>query len=324
MAADDVVVEPGDMLLLHTGFATEILKWNREPDPVKIHTLCTYLDARDESLLQWITDSQISALVADNYAVEGLLGQGPRREPALVPPHPPPLPVPARRAPGRDVVPPRAGLVAAGARPEPVPAHRAPAAAARHRGLPADAGGHRLTDRAPRRLGSASDARRARSGSAGSKPERLVVAVGDPSDLLEELRPAARVQEVLPGLPGDVGPEEVAALPEGRRGPRRRRPSPSTALRPRDHLDGVVAVVAQVDERVGDEVDLVAVVPRVVAGRGVGSAGEEEVREAAGLDAEEGLRAVGPVVGRGPDRPGRGSPCGSARRCRSRSRSPTR
>ena len=75
MAADDVVVEPGDMLLLHTGFATEILNWNRDPDPVKIHTLCTYLDARDESLLEWISDSQISALVADNYAVEGLIGR---------------------------------------------------------------------------------------------------------------------------------------------------------------------------------------------------------------------------------------------------------
>ncbi len=75
MAADKVVVEPGDMLLLHTGFATEILKWNRDPDPVKIHTLCTYLDARDESLLEWITESQISALVADNYAVEGMVGK---------------------------------------------------------------------------------------------------------------------------------------------------------------------------------------------------------------------------------------------------------
>jgi kynurenine formamidase len=75
MAADNVVVEPGDMLLLHTGFATEILQWNRDPDPVKIHTLCSYLDARDESLLEWIADSQISALVADNYAVEGLLGK---------------------------------------------------------------------------------------------------------------------------------------------------------------------------------------------------------------------------------------------------------
>ncbi|HEY7440448.1 MAG TPA: cyclase family protein [Acidimicrobiia bacterium] len=75
MAADGVVVEPGDMLLLHTGFATEILAMERDPDPVKIHTMCTYLDARDEALLEWITDSQISALVADNYAVEGLLGK---------------------------------------------------------------------------------------------------------------------------------------------------------------------------------------------------------------------------------------------------------
>jgi kynurenine formamidase len=75
MAADNVVVEPGDMLLVHTGFATKVLEWNRNPDPVKIHTMCAYLDARDPSLLEWIADSQISALVADNYAVEGLLGK---------------------------------------------------------------------------------------------------------------------------------------------------------------------------------------------------------------------------------------------------------
>ncbi|MGD0880178.1 MAG: cyclase family protein [Acidimicrobiales bacterium] len=75
MAEDDVVVEPGDMLLLHTGFATRILEYERNPDPTKIFTLCSYLDARDESLLEWITESQISALVADNYAVEGLLGR---------------------------------------------------------------------------------------------------------------------------------------------------------------------------------------------------------------------------------------------------------
>jgi kynurenine formamidase len=76
MAADNVVVEPGDMLLLHTGFATRVLEWERNPDPVKIHTLCSYLDARDPSLLEWIADSQISALVADNYAVEGMVGKG--------------------------------------------------------------------------------------------------------------------------------------------------------------------------------------------------------------------------------------------------------
>ena len=75
MAADNVVVEPGDMLLLHTGYATRILEWNRKPDPRKLFTTGSYLDARDEALLEWLADSQISALVADNYAVEGLLGK---------------------------------------------------------------------------------------------------------------------------------------------------------------------------------------------------------------------------------------------------------
>jgi kynurenine formamidase len=37
--------------------------------------MCAYLDARDDALLEWIAESQISALVADNYAVEGLLGK---------------------------------------------------------------------------------------------------------------------------------------------------------------------------------------------------------------------------------------------------------
>ena len=75
MAADRVVVEPGDMLLLHTGYATKVLEWDRNPDPRALFTTSSYLDAKDESLLEWIAESQISALVADNYAVEGLLGK---------------------------------------------------------------------------------------------------------------------------------------------------------------------------------------------------------------------------------------------------------
>jgi kynurenine formamidase len=75
MAADNVVVEPGDMLLLHTGFATKLLEWGGDPDPRKVFTTCCYLDAHDPALLEWIAESQISALIADNYAVEGLLGK---------------------------------------------------------------------------------------------------------------------------------------------------------------------------------------------------------------------------------------------------------
>ena len=77
MAEDGVVVEPGDMLLIHTGFATKVLEWNRVPDPVEIHQMCTYLDAHDEAMLDWIAESQISALIADNYAVEGMVTRRP-------------------------------------------------------------------------------------------------------------------------------------------------------------------------------------------------------------------------------------------------------
>ena len=75
MAADEIVVEPGDILLLHTGFATKILEWDKSLDPRTIFTTASYLDAHDDALLDWISESQISALVADNYAVEGLLGK---------------------------------------------------------------------------------------------------------------------------------------------------------------------------------------------------------------------------------------------------------
>jgi kynurenine formamidase len=68
--ADGVVVEPGDMLVLHTGYATELLAMGGTPDPERVHAMCAVLDGRDERLLQWISDSGIAALIADNYGVE--------------------------------------------------------------------------------------------------------------------------------------------------------------------------------------------------------------------------------------------------------------
>ncbi len=70
MEADEVEVTPGDMLLLHTGFAQQLIDWGGNPDPDLIHAVCPALDGRDPRLLQWITDSGIAALIADNYAVE--------------------------------------------------------------------------------------------------------------------------------------------------------------------------------------------------------------------------------------------------------------
>ena len=71
MAADQVVVEPGDIVLFHTGFADVILGMQRQPDADVLHRSCAVLDGRDPALLQWVTDSGVAALCADNYAVEG-------------------------------------------------------------------------------------------------------------------------------------------------------------------------------------------------------------------------------------------------------------
>ena len=55
---------------LHTGFADLILELRKNPDPQLLHHTCSGLDGRDGKLLQWITDSGLAALIADNYAVE--------------------------------------------------------------------------------------------------------------------------------------------------------------------------------------------------------------------------------------------------------------
>ena len=70
LAADKVVVEPGDMVCLHTGFSDRLLEMGRKPDAAALDKLCAVLDGRDQRLLRWITDSGLAVLVADNYAVE--------------------------------------------------------------------------------------------------------------------------------------------------------------------------------------------------------------------------------------------------------------
>lgn len=70
MQHDGVVVEPGDMLCLHTGFAEAVLGMQRQPTHEALEQAGCVLDGRDPQLLQWITDSGIAAIAADNYAVE--------------------------------------------------------------------------------------------------------------------------------------------------------------------------------------------------------------------------------------------------------------
>ena len=70
MKKDQVTVEQGDMVCLHTGFAEILLEMNKNPDAELLDRSCAVLEGRDPRLLQWITDSGLVALIADNYAVE--------------------------------------------------------------------------------------------------------------------------------------------------------------------------------------------------------------------------------------------------------------
>jgi len=71
---DKVAVEKGDMVCLYTGFADVLLEMHKKPDPKLVNETCTGLHGRDAKLLQWISDSGLACLLADNYAVELIQG----------------------------------------------------------------------------------------------------------------------------------------------------------------------------------------------------------------------------------------------------------
>jgi kynurenine formamidase len=72
IASDAVEIEIGDMVCLHTGFDEVLLEMRKTPDAAIVRNSCAALEGRDQRLLNWITDSGLAALIADNYAVEAL------------------------------------------------------------------------------------------------------------------------------------------------------------------------------------------------------------------------------------------------------------
>jgi hypothetical protein len=70
MEDQKVEVRRGDFFCLYTGFADLILSMNKKPDGAVLASSCAVLNGRDERLLDWITDSGIVAICADNFAVE--------------------------------------------------------------------------------------------------------------------------------------------------------------------------------------------------------------------------------------------------------------
>jgi kynurenine formamidase len=79
MKADAVTVEQGDILCLHTGLGQLIRDADGRLDN-SIKTKCAVLDGYDKRLLEWISDTGVAAIAADNLAVErsSTLGADPR------------------------------------------------------------------------------------------------------------------------------------------------------------------------------------------------------------------------------------------------------
>jgi len=87
MQADHIQVEKGDVLCLHTGLGQLIRDAHGKP-AAGLKTACAVLDGYDRKLLEWIADTGVAAIAADNLAVErsSTLGVDPRmphRGPAL-------------------------------------------------------------------------------------------------------------------------------------------------------------------------------------------------------------------------------------------------
>ncbi|MBV0911840.1 cyclase family protein [Anianabacter salinae] len=85
MDGNDTDIAEGDFLCLNTGFADLVLSMKKQPDGEVLGKSCAVLDGRDTRLLNWITDSGIAAICADNFAVEAYPARTPEGErfPAL-------------------------------------------------------------------------------------------------------------------------------------------------------------------------------------------------------------------------------------------------
>ena len=79
MKDDKVEVEEGDIICVHTGLGQLIREADGKLD-LSIRTACPVIDGRDKRLLEWVADSGLVAIAADNLAVErsSTLGVDPR------------------------------------------------------------------------------------------------------------------------------------------------------------------------------------------------------------------------------------------------------
>lgn len=83
-----VSVLPGDFLCIRTGYAERLMQQDKSPDGPGLRRAFPALDGDDARLLQWIGDSGIVAICADNPAVEYVSVRPRHSEPhAMLPLH---------------------------------------------------------------------------------------------------------------------------------------------------------------------------------------------------------------------------------------------
>ncbi len=71
MEKNKVFFEKGDILCIWTGLDRMIMRMKGQPDET-INNACAVLDGSDERLLNWISESGVSAIASDNLAVEAV------------------------------------------------------------------------------------------------------------------------------------------------------------------------------------------------------------------------------------------------------------
>jgi kynurenine formamidase len=74
-------IEKGDMVLLRTGYAQALIDMAGNPDRKALRNFAE-LDGDDPKLLEWISDSGLSALILDNYTLEKARRAAPAGGPA--------------------------------------------------------------------------------------------------------------------------------------------------------------------------------------------------------------------------------------------------
>ena len=84
---DNIVIKEGDIVAFRTGWVEYLMAIGDDTDVDRLNQVCGMLDGRDNELLDWITQSGVAAICADNYAVEALPSRDNETSDSAIPLH---------------------------------------------------------------------------------------------------------------------------------------------------------------------------------------------------------------------------------------------